>query len=972
MCTQNLLRLFLMFGLFVPRVGWAQIVWGPQYVSEATVADGFALFSRGQVAPIVASKQDYAGVDRAIHNLQTDLAKVTQANAEIVYDQIPMGKKSIVLIGTLGKHPLIDQLVQNKKLNISDLPGKWETFSIQTINKPFSNVDKALVIVGSDKRGTIFGAYDVSAQIGVSPWHWWADVPVKPKSALYIKPGAYSQGEPKVKYRGIFINDEAPALLGWTKEKFGGFNHQFYEKVFELILRLKGNFLWPAMWGSAFYDDDPLNAPLADEYGVVISTSHHEPLMRAHDEWRRYGKGQWNYATNDSTLREFWKQGIKRMGTNESVVTLAMRGDGDAPMTQGTAIELLERIVTDQRKIITETTGKKIEEVPQVWALYKEVQDYYDKGMRVPDDVTLLLCDDNWGNIRKLPKLDAKPRAGGYGIYYHFDYVGGPRNYKWLNTNPLPRIHEQMNLAYTYGARQIWVVNVGDIKPMEFPISFFLDMAWDPTKIAPNQIDQYSEQWASQQFGPIYAKDIANLLASYAKYNARRKPELLGPDTYSLFHYSEAETVVRDYQNLLVKAEKINTSLPPQYRDAFYQLVLHPIQACANLNELYYTVALNRLYAKQGRSDCNDLAEKAKALFSRDSEITTYYHQTLAKGKWNHMMDQTHIGYSYWQQPAQNKIPDLSHYEAPETARMGVVVEGDPLARTDSLEPLMLPTLIQHSPNDDRHFFEIFNQGKTSFNFKISCPVDYIYFSPIIGSISSTKRFFVGVLWNKVPIGFSSIPIRITASTGQVVIVQVSLKKIKDFYFHNYEGYFEGDGVVSFSVENFTRKKENQEISWQVLPDIGLQRSGITTKPVTLSVDKVGDDSPRLEYNFFTTKIGEIRVNARFSPSLPFNESNGLRYGISIDDEPIQIINIHQDKSNQAWERSVANNIHSIFSNHTLLQSGKHTLKYWAIDPGVVLQNLFIDLGGLKNSYLGPPSNAWQVNTIIPPLNSKQ
>ena len=275
--------------------------------------------------------------------------------------------------------------------------------------------------------------------MGVSPWYWWADVPVKKKDNVYVLPVGYTTGEPKVKYRGIFLNDEAPALSGWAKEKFGGLNHEFYEHVFELILRLKGNYLWPAMWDNNFDDDDSLNQKLADEYGIVMGTSHHEPMMRSWKEWQKYGHGDWNYQTNDSTLREYWREGIKRMNSYESIVTLGMRGNGDEAMSETSNIGLMERIISDQRKILADVTGKDVTTIPQVWALYKEVQEYYDKGMRVPDDVTLLLCDDNWGNIRKLPKLTAKPRKGGYGIYYHFDYVGGPRNYKWLNTNQIER-----------------------------------------------------------------------------------------------------------------------------------------------------------------------------------------------------------------------------------------------------------------------------------------------------------------------------------------------------------------------------------------------------------------------------------------------------------------------------------------------------------------------------------------------------
>lgn len=389
----------------------------------------FTLAAAGKTAAIYASASDWPGVLRAAKDLQADVQRVTKIEPRFATDK-PAGRE-VVLIGTVGKSPLIDQLIKNKKLDAKAVAGRWETFVRQVVEKPLPGVARALVIAGSDKRGTIFGIYDLSQQMGVSPWYWWADVPVKPQSALYVTPARYTLGEPAVKYRGIFLNDEAPALSGWAKEKFGGINSKMYVHVFELILRLKGNYLWPAMWGNAFNDDDKLSPQLADEYGIVMGTSHHEPMLRAQQEWKRYGKGAWNYQTNDSTLRSFWRQGIRNMGTHESIVTVGMRGDGDEPMSEGSNIALLEKIVADQRKILAQATGKPAEQTPQLWALYKEVQDYYDRGMRVPDDVTLLLCDDNWGNLRKLPKLDAKPyrvrpRRGGYGIYLPLRLRGRP------------------------------------------------------------------------------------------------------------------------------------------------------------------------------------------------------------------------------------------------------------------------------------------------------------------------------------------------------------------------------------------------------------------------------------------------------------------------------------------------------------------------------------------------------------------
>jgi hypothetical protein len=626
----------------------------------------FTISDRLQTASLVVDEQDHWLVQRSISFFQNDIASVT-GKTPVIYHQVPEAGKNIILAGSLDQSSLIRTLVNANKINTTAIQGKWEAYQIQVVKQPFPGVESALIIVGSDRRGTAFGVLELSKQIGVSPWYWWADVPVKKQTSLYVNRGAVLQDRPLVKYRGIFINDEAPAFSGWTREKFGGVNHHVYEKVFELLLRLKANYLWPAMWGNAFNDDDTLNPELADKYGIVMGTSHHEPMLRAQQEWKRYGKGQWNYQNNDTVLRSFWKKGIENMKNHESIISIGMRGDGDMPMTEGSNISLLEKIVADQRKILEEVTGKPASTIPQSWALYKEVQDYYDKGMRVPDDVTLLLCDDNWGNLRKLPKLTDAPRKGGYGIYYHFDYVGGPRNYKWVNTNPIPRVWEQMHLAYEYGVRDIWIVNVGDIKPMEFPISFFLDYAWNPTRIKTTDVQQYTEDWAAAQFGKQHAREIAGILAKYAKYNGRRKPELLDANTYSLQHYKEADNVTRAYNDLLVSAEKISNLLPAAYQDAYFQLVLHPVKACANLQELYSNVAWNRWMAKHNSPLANKYADKVKELYLKDSLISIAYN-SLNNGKWNHMMDQTHIGYTYWQQPNRQKMPDLVYVPANATA----------------------------------------------------------------------------------------------------------------------------------------------------------------------------------------------------------------------------------------------------------------------------------------------------------------
>ncbi len=623
-------------------------------------------------ASIYVDDNDFTVVKKSAALLQQDIKAVTGHELPIL-NNLSAPAKNIIIIGSLNQSSMIKQWERLKIFSAVSVRGKWEAYRLQAIPHPFKGVDNALIICGSDRRGTAYGVLEISKQIGVSPWYWWADVPVKKQAAVYIKPGIVITDSPKVKYRGIFINDEAPCLSNWSKEKFGGFNHDFYAKVFELILRLKGNYLWPAMWGNAFYDDDSLDIKTADEYGVVIGTSHHEPLMRAHDEWRRYGKGLWDYDSNEARLKDFWTKGMQR-AWNEKVVSIGMRGDGDKPMSNQTATALLERIVADQRNIITSVTGKPADQTPQLWALYKEVQDYYDKGMRVPDDVTLLLCDDNWGNIRKLPKLNEPLRKGGYGIYYHFDYVGGPRNYKWINTNPIPRVWEQMHLAYSYGVKQIWIVNVGDIKPMEFPISFFLDYAWNPDRIGADDIRHYTEQWAGAQFGNKYAKDIAEIISTYSKYNGRRKPELLDENTYSLNSYNESKRVAAEYNGLLQKAELINRDLPEDYKASYFQLVLHPVKACANLQELYTTVAVNRRAAQHHQPNTNTSADLTRELYANDSLITLEYHR-LNNGKWNHMMEQTHIGYTYWQQPLKQKMPAVKYIAKDSIAAPIILIE---------------------------------------------------------------------------------------------------------------------------------------------------------------------------------------------------------------------------------------------------------------------------------------------------------
>ncbi len=932
------------------------------YIEFEKTSGSLAIVANGNAISLVVDKDDHAGVIHTVEDLQLDIERVTSIKPRLRFEPDP-NDDAILIIGTLGKSKFIDKLVEENKLNVSAIKDKWEAFLITTIDYSVGGIDKAVVIAGSDKRGTIYGIYDFSSQIGVSPWYWWADVPVKKHAEIYIMPGTYSDC-PVVKYRGIFLNDEAPALAGWANENFGGFNHEFYKHVFELILRLKGNFLWPAMWGSAFYDDDTLSPKLADEYGVVIGTSHHEPLMRAHDEWRRYGSGPWNYEKNPENLQKFWRESIRERKDYEAIITIGMRGDGDEAMTEGTAIALLEKIIADQREILKEETGKDPSEIPQVWALYKEVQDYYDEGMRVPDDVTLLLCDDNWGNVRRLPKPDAPKRSGGYGMYYHYDFVGGPVSYRWLNVNPISRTWEQMHLTYEHGVDRIWIVNVGDLKPMEFPISFFLDYAWNPDRITADMLPEYTRQWVEEQFGPVYAQDIAYLLTQYTRFNYRRTPEMLKPNTYSLFHYREAETVVKEYNELLASALDIGSKLPEAYQDAFYQLVTHPIEACANLNEMYYTVAKNHLYAEQKRASTNAMAERARELFKNDAAITNYYHNELSNGKWNHFMSQTHIGYTSWNNPEKNIMPEVKEINVAKKADMGVMVEGSANWWPESNNEAWLPEFDNF--NEQTYYIELFNRGETDYQYQLKAADTWIQLSSAKGTIDKEERIWVSIDWEKLQEGKNESVIKVISDTGTEIFVKVKALKHAIPDLKNFKGFIEANGYVSIEAEHYTDKTESEGMKWQVIPGFGRTLSGVTPLPSTHSPVQPGGDAPRLEYNIHLYSTGKVKVKVYVAPSLNIYNDEGMKYAVSFDDEEPQIYKIHEFdtipdwKYPAYWNNSVTDNIRILTTEHTIQEPGSHTLKFWMVTPGVVVEKIVVQTRKIGDSYLGPPESFYK------------
>jgi Glycosyl hydrolase family 115/Gylcosyl hydrolase family 115 C-terminal domain len=917
-----------------------------KYVSGLASKGSMTLVARGHVASIYVDSADFPGVMRATHDLQMDIERVSGMRPSISSDST-VARDEIVLIGTLGKSSIIDRLVNQKKLDVSAIAGKWESTLIAVIEKPMPGVERALVIAGSDKRGTIFGIYDLSEQIGVSPWYWWADVPVQHKAALYVSAGHYVSGEPAVKYRGIFLNDEAPALTGWVNATYGGYNHKFYITVFELLLRLKANYLWPAMWGSAFNEDDPENARLADEYGIVMGTSHHEPMLRAQQEWKRHGTGPWDYAANGDVLRKFWNEGIERNKNFESTVTLGMRGDGDMPMTEGENIALLETIVSDQSSILDAHSTPALRGDPKVWALYKEVQAYYEKGMRVPDDVTLLWCDDNWGNIRRLPTPEERKRPGGAGIYYHFDYVGDPRNYKWIDTNPIAKVWEQMHLAHVYGADRIWIVNVGDLKPMEFPIDFFLNYARDPERWDKDHLQEFTRAWADREFGAAHAEEIAAVVTRYGRYIGRRKPELMDADTFSLVNYHEAERVEEEWKTLREKAEALNAMLPENERDAYFELVLHPIKAAEIVTGLYINAGRSRLNAKEGRADANDYAERARALFRADAALSDEYNHKLAGGKWNHMMDQTHIGYTYWQEPPLNAMPAVSEVQALAKPRMGVIADGDPAPAVLAFDSLA----------QQRRTIDVFNRGNGSFHFEAKASRPWIVLSAASGDVEKAMRVEVWIDWSLVPEGKSDGEISMAQANGATATLPVSTMRATAITRESLEGFAESDGLVSIEAEHYSRALSAGTVRWEKIPDYGETLSGMSAFPVDAASALPPSAVATLEYRMYLFDEGHVNLQATLGPSLNFVPGRGLRFTVSFDDQPPQIVDVLEDNSQSAWAKAVSDGVRRVDVKLNSGQPGYHTLKIGMVDPGVVLEKLVVSFAPVKPSYLGPPES---------------
>ncbi len=639
--------------LFSPRA------FGGLSLADSPGAGDFILFDGHHAASIFVETNEVRAVNRAAGDLVADVERVTGSKPELAPNAD--GRTNAVIIGTLGQSKIIDRLMAQGKLDVAGVRGQWESYVLQVVQNPLPGVAQALVIAGSDRRGTIYGIYQLSELIGVSPWYWWADVPVPRKHFVAIQGDIFKQGPPAVKYRGIFLNDEDWCLRPWAAKTFdpetGNIGPKTYAKVFELLLRLHANYLWPAMHpGTRAFNFYPADKEIADAYGIVMGSSHCEQMLRNNvDEWERDGHGEYNFVTNPDGVLKYWEQRIRENGKFENIYTLGMRGIHDSGMPGGGTprekAERLHRIIDDQREMLARLVNTNVAQVPQIFCPYKEVLELYRLAPDIPDDITLVWPDDNYGYVRQFSDARERRRSGGAGVYYHVSYYGRPRDYLWLSSTPPALIAEEMTKAYDYGADRVWMLNVGDLKPAELDIEFFLKLAWNPHSWNGTNMYDLLEQQLARDFGPAPAPEITSILAEYYRLNFQRKPEHMGWPTNRLFSAGEARQRLEVWRILSARVDAVEKQLPSESHDAFFELVGYPVKAAAAMNE-----------------KC--LAGSAAAE-NEIHRLTDVYNNQIAGGKWRHMMSDNPRGQVDLGIPIVAETASMSRSGGRETAEYG-------------------------------------------------------------------------------------------------------------------------------------------------------------------------------------------------------------------------------------------------------------------------------------------------------------
>lgn len=942
-----------------------------------------------------SEKSAYVGVAKIADKVRQDVERVTGMLPEITEEQGKLGSYPVVF-GTIGRSPMLEQLQQEGKIDLSAVQGKREVYLFQLVEAPWAGVECALIIAGSDKRGTIYGLFHLSECLGVSPLVNWSDVrPRKQERVVLTERHNRISREPSVKYRGIFINDEWPAFGNWAMHHFGGLNAKMYEHVFELLLRLKGNYLWPAMWNSNFNCDGPelLNAELADEYGIVMSTSHHEPCMRNGEEYRHvrgpgsiYGDA-WDFRANREGILRFWEDGLKRNGPFENVITLGMRGEQDTAIlgqaaTLADNIELLRDVIREQNRLIREQVCSDLSQVPRNLVLFTEVEAFFYGDEETPglmgdpelDGVTLMLCDDNYGNLRSVPTEAMRQHNGGYGLYYHFDFHGGAHAYDWMNTNYLPKVWEQLTTAYDYGIQEIWVVNVGDICFQEYPLSYFFELAYDMEtwgSHSPNKTDFFTEGWIDQQFGSAFdqadLRIIQEVLKGYTRVNHNRKPEIMYADTYHPVHYGEAEQLLRQAEQVTAMAEALKARCPDWALPAYYELVYYPAVASMNVQRMQIIAGRNDFYARQNRVEANELAEEIAQCIRRDRELTERLHW-INNGKWYGMGMSEHIGFVHWNEEG-NRYPLMIRIEPANKPRL-IVAKSDDSKYTEGFvwtgKPLEITDFLR--PDVDAVRIDIACGSKMTVAYRITTECSWLTFSSMEGLVARSD-----VITMKVD------RTQLRERTLAEVYVEspesrVKLKVWAEPAEHAAAGlepmtFVERDGYIAMEAEHYADKQDVPGFGFRRLDDYGRTLSAMKVLPHKYDFSEV-QERPYLMYRFVAEQDGIYHADFYLAPSNTAYMDHQLCIGIQINDGELQIENAVSesfrslDTGCPEWMRAVRENIR-IYSSQVPCKRGINTLKFYAISPLVVLERIVLYPWNTKlpASYLGPTESFY-----VPPM----
>ncbi|MFC5530486.1 glycosyl hydrolase 115 family protein [Cohnella yongneupensis] len=945
-------------------------------INERIINEG-ALFLR--------EKEAYSGVHKVADKVMKDI--------ELVFGILPTWAEELdqlascaVIYGTIDRSPVLTSLSEQGLIDLEEIRGKNEVYLFQIIDAPGTEAGKALVIAGSDKRGTIYGLFRLSEMLGVSPYVDWSGVKPRRQEEFVLDDGyKVVSKEPSVRYRGFFINDEWPAFGTWCHQHFGGFNAQAYDHMFELLLRLKGNYLWPAMWSARFHDDGPglANSELADEYGVVMGASHHEPCLRHGDEYK-YLRGKdsiygdaWNFRTNEEGITRFWADGLKRSGKFENVITVGMRGEADtAIMGKGATfadnINLLRDVLRTQNRLIKEHVNPELDQVPRMLALYKEVEPFFYGDENTPgligsadlDDVILMLCDDNFGNLRTLPTEEMRAHKGGYGMYYHFDYHGGPISYEWVNSAYLPKVWEQMSTAYDFGVRDLWIVNVGDICTQEFPLAYFLDLAYDFDRWGTNAInktDEYTRLWIEQQFGSVCeAQDrakIHHLIDGYTKLAHNRKPEAMNADVYHPVHYREADNLLAEIENLMDEANELYAKMDDEAKFGFFSLVYYPAMGNLNLNKMQLLTGKNHYAAKLNRMEANQLAEQIRACMLRDRELVDEYH-AIDNGRWYGMGLSEHIGFTKWNED-ECRYPVLMHVMPARKARLSVSIDGTEQRSEGSawhVHTLYMKDFRQ--PDITEASFTLHSLSDLDAPYEISCEAPWLTCSGYEGMLDGTHKAVdkITVRIDRSQMNHDTeATIVVKIPTGQCTII-VDAKQPETSGLPD-KTYVDTHGYVSIEAEHYYAKAAE----FQVIEGYGRTLSALKAFPTTRYFT-AGEDAPYLEYQFVVHEAGAYEVELYMQPSNPVTTDNTLYYGVQVNDGLIDVVNAVSkglkvgESSSREWAAGVLDNIRRQ-SSEAVCRNGLNKVRIYAVSPGFVLEKLVIYPIG-KNppeSYLGPP-----------------